>query len=116
MLEKARKHPFKELLCRNVEEPLAFQEPFDAAICVGVFDFIRQKAALISEVCKNLRSGAPFGLTLPEDGSTTSFINGDIAIFTKCGFRVARHERFFGYSDSQTAQDVYYHGFLLIKI
>jgi hypothetical protein len=116
MLEKAKNHPFKELLCRNVEEPLGFDHLFHAAICVGVFDFIRHKAGLIKEVCRNLIPGSPFGLTLPEDGPAITFVNSYVNIFAKCGFMVARHERFFGYSDSKTAEDVYYHGFLLIKI
>ena len=40
MLDKALQFPFKELKCTNIQQEFGFDILFDAAICVGVMDFV----------------------------------------------------------------------------
>ncbi|KAI8810729.1 S-adenosyl-L-methionine-dependent methyltransferase [Cladochytrium replicatum] len=116
MLERARKHPFKQVRCQDVEAPLEFDEPFNAIVCIGVMDFIKNPSALLSEISKRLYPGPAscFGVTLPESGDLNAFtLPQMMTLVEDAGFQVARHEQLFGYKDSQTGEIAYYHGFLL---
>ena len=109
MLDVARSFPFKSLHLRNVEEPFNLGLKFHAAVSVGLLDFIVDKRRLLFEVALHLHPGAIFGLTLPESDDLEAFQQD----YKDAGFTVLKHEKLFGYSDSKTGQDVFYHGFLL---
>lgn len=112
MLDVARSYPFKSLHLRNVEEPFSLGVKFHAAVSVGLLDFIIDKRRLLFEVALHLHSGAIFGLTLPESDDLDALKQFQ-QNYKDAGFTALRHEKLFGYSDSKTGQDVYYHGFLL---
>jgi hypothetical protein len=59
-----------------------------------------------------------FGLTLPErhpHSDLSSFSRSEMEqLLRECGFWVERHERFMGYTDSQSGNIQYYHGWLCV--
>ncbi|KAJ3156426.1 hypothetical protein HDU89_004208 [Geranomyces variabilis] len=125
MLEKAKKYPFRSLICQDIESPLPFlsstNNHFDAVICVGVIDFISNPAALLTTVRNALTpsshggGGACFGLTIPQSGELNAYGSDDAvrALVEAAGFVVLKHELIFGYEDSETKEVVHYHGLLL---
>ncbi|KAI8823703.1 S-adenosyl-L-methionine-dependent methyltransferase [Fimicolochytrium jonesii] len=117
MLEKAKQFPFQELRCQDIEAPLPYDEPFDAVVCVGVMDFIRSPQALLEKVAKSMRpnEGCCFGLTIPESGDLNKFNNDELTkLVHDSGFKILKHNRIFGYKDSETDDCVQYHGLLLM--
>ncbi|KAJ3286990.1 hypothetical protein HK104_008796 [Borealophlyctis nickersoniae] len=115
MLEKAKLLPFKELICQDVERPLPFNRTtFDAIVCVGVMDFIRNPTVVLNDVSLILKESGEgcFGVTFPDPQFSRSEVE---ALFRQTGFLIERHERFFGYKDSQSGESVYYHGYLLTQ-
>ncbi|KAJ3171930.1 hypothetical protein HDU87_008180 [Geranomyces variabilis] len=121
MLEKAKKYPFRSLICQDIESPLPFlsstHKTFDAVICVGVIDFISDPAALLTTVRNALSPsrGSCFGLTIPQSGDLNAFGSDDAVreLVEDAGFVVLKHELIFGYEDSETKEVIHYHGLLL---
>ncbi len=116
MLEKARAYPFKDLVLQNVEEPWRVPGPFDIIVCVGVFDFIREPGPFLAQAYAAMHKGGRgcFGLTFPESGLMAKYsVKRCQALLAQHGFFIERHQRFFGYLDSETGETVHYHGFLL---
>ncbi|TPX58353.1 hypothetical protein PhCBS80983_g03204 [Powellomyces hirtus] len=116
MLEKAKRYPFYDLRCQDIEATLPYDRPFDAVICVGVIDFIKSPRKLFDSVAKCLKgnSSGCFGLTLPESGGLNKFSDEELAkLVAAGGFKMLKHDRIFGYEDSETKDVVRYHGLLL---
>ncbi len=67
MVKRAAYHPFKRLVCQDIETELPVSdEEFDAVILLGVLDFVEDPAALLDQVHKKLRNGGLCGLTAPQ--------------------------------------------------
>ncbi len=121
MIKEAQKHPFERLLCQNLEETLAVEDgEFDAAILLGVMEFIHQPLSLFSEVRRCLKKGGLFGLTIPKKLSIAQEQKLDIftytqktseRLFAQTGFRIAYREEFPGFVSDGIA--VHYEGYLL---
>ncbi|KAJ3014402.1 hypothetical protein HKX48_005180 [Thoreauomyces humboldtii] len=99
----------------DVETAFPYDRPFDAVICVGVMDFIKHPQKLFAAVAKSLRkSGGCFGVTLPESGELNTFSEEELLKLADAnGFKLVKHDRFFGYEDSESKVVVRYHGILL---
>jgi SAM-dependent methyltransferase len=51
MIERARKLPFQKLVSQNLEKPLRVKDlSFDAAVMVGVMEYIDDPAAVLGQV------------------------------------------------------------------
>lgn len=70
MIERARKLPFKKLIAQNLEKPLRVKDQsFDAAVMVGVMEYIDDPAAVLKQVRSKLKPEGIFGLTFPHKSS-----------------------------------------------
>jgi SAM-dependent methyltransferase len=114
MLDRARLLPYKALKCVNIEESLAFDDYFDAIICVGVFEFIRDIHSLLQRISASMNDGGVFGFTMPV--GTFKIFNEFISMADSCGLKLIKCEQFFGYKDSGTNESVEYNGILLKKV
>src|SRR5919206_4576081 len=73
MIERAGRLPFRKLICQNLEKELKVKDlSFDAAVMVGVMEYIEDPAALLARVRRKLRPGGVFGLTVPQRSSLYS--------------------------------------------
>jgi hypothetical protein len=122
MLKQAEKRGYNELLAHDLEvypyPDVVSCSLFDAVVCVGVMDFIRDPATFLSYSRTLLRGEqSVLGITLPEQhdhSDLSSFSENDMrSLFQKTGFKVERHERFMGYKDSKSGMIQYYHGWIL---
>jgi ubiquinone/menaquinone biosynthesis C-methylase UbiE len=114
MLDKAKKLPFKSLHCQNLEESLQVDSAtFDAVVCVGVFDFIIRKKAVLNEISRLLKIGGVAGITVPDSASHKGGIEEYLC---QANLKVIKSERFFGYRDSTTGEVVNFWGLFLKKI
>ncbi|KAL7749888.1 hypothetical protein RI367_004764 [Sorochytrium milnesiophthora] len=140
MLEHARRRSFASLTCHDIQEPLPFEDAsFDAAVCIGVMDFVASPQTLLRHIARVLKRqgvvqgqqpGGLLGVTFPERHAasdlnawtrneieeqllalnTTADANGDSKSPV---WRVERHQRLLGYKDSEDGHVTYYHAYLL---
>src|SRR5215212_4910528 len=70
MIERAGRLPYKKLICQDLEKKLRVRdESFDAAVMIGVMEYLDDPAALFKQVEKKLVGGGVFGLTVPQKSS-----------------------------------------------
>jgi len=119
MIERASKLPFRKLICQNLEKDLRVRNrSFDAAVMVGVMEYIDDPAALLSRVSKKLRRGGVFGLTVPQKSSLysesglRSYYKKEIEpAMTGAGYRIIGCERILGIEDC--GRRTYYWNYVL---
>lgn len=104
MIERARRLPFQKLISQNLEKPLRVKEQsFDAAVMIGVLEYINNPVALLTQVRRKLRPAGIFGLTFPQKSSwytesgLKSYYKKEIEpVIREVGFRVIECERILG--------------------
>ncbi len=105
MVAKARRRPFKKLLCQNLEAPLPLEaDCFDAVVALGVMEFIHAPERFLREVRRVLKPGGVFALTVPRDRPAQSRLpvrnyrqSEAEALLVATGFEMLSCERFLGY-------------------
>lgn len=113
MLEKARKLPFTNLKQQNIES-FPLPSPYDAVICIGVIDFIREPLLLFQEVKRIINTNGLFGFTAPNSGDLNRFSKSELVdLAIQAQFKVLEYDLFHGYNDSSSNEAVKYHGMLL---
>lgn len=121
MIEKARKLPYQQLICQSLEEPLPLRRGYyDAAMMLGVMEFIQNPAAVFAEVSRVLKPKGLFGITVPEKlpkaveekvGIRTYQLTDVEKAFATAGFGVLYSESFQGFVSQ--GETVPYRGYLL---
>lgn len=121
MIEKCRLLPYTSLYCQSLESPLPFQDSsFDAAIMVGVMEFIQNPEGFLKEVFRILKPNHYFALTIPvklpaekeEKLEILTFEPNAIeALFKKTGFILLHQEIFQGFI--YLDETIQYKGYLL---
>ena len=104
MLKRAGRLPFQRLICQNLEKSLRVKDlSFDAAVMVGVMEYINDPAALLAQVRRKLRRGGVFGLTVPQRSSwysesgLRSFYKKEMEpVMIEGGYRIIECERIVG--------------------
>jgi ubiquinone/menaquinone biosynthesis C-methylase UbiE len=119
MIDQAKQHPFQKLLCQSLEAPLPLDSAcFDAAVALGVLEFIQSPARFLQEVHRVLKPGGCFALTVPRDCPAESSLpvrsyrqREAEELLTAAGFAILSCESFLGYElDGERIQ---YWGYLL---
>jgi predicted TPR repeat methyltransferase len=121
MIERARRLPYKKLICQNLEAPLRVKDnSFDAVVMIGVMEYINDPKSLFEEVRSKLDEGGVFGLTVPKktkwysDAGLRSYYKKEMEpIFLKSGFKIITCEEFLG--TEEDGVQVYYWNYLLRK-
>lgn len=73
MIERAGRLPYRKLICQDLEKSLRVKDmSFDAAVMIGVLEYINDPFALLARVRGKLRRGGVFGLTVPQRSSLYS--------------------------------------------
>jgi ubiquinone/menaquinone biosynthesis C-methylase UbiE len=119
MIDKARRLPFQKLICQNLEKKLRVKDQsFDAAVMIGIMEYIENPAALFEQVRRKLKRGGIFGLTLPQKSSwytesgLRSYYKKDIEpVMLEVGFRIIECERILGLE--QYGRRAYYWNYVL---
>lgn len=121
MIERCKALHFEELFCQSLEAPLPSQNrQFDAAIMLGVMEFIQKPAALFQEVARVLKEKGLFGITVPKKlsrsleeklGILTWNLFEIEPLFKKAGFHILHSESFQGFIHE--GEIVPYQGYLL---
>lgn len=121
MIEQCAKLPFKNLICQSVEDPLPFEDmQFDAAIMLGVMEFIENPLGVFHEIARLLKPGALFGITVPkrlppEIEAKLDIITYDLfkieSLFAQAGFLIRYTEEFQGFIYQD--EIIQYQGYLL---
>jgi predicted TPR repeat methyltransferase len=104
MIERARKLPYQKLLCRNLEKRLRVRDKsFDAAVMVGVMDYLDDPAVILREVRKKLVDEGVFGFTVPQksawysESGLSSYYRKEIEpIIKDVGFTILESEKIVG--------------------
>lgn len=104
MIERARKLPYKKLFCQNLEKSLRVKDnSFDAAVMVGVMEYLDDPTAVLREVRKKLVDRGVFGLTVPQKSSwyseygLRSYYRNEIEpTMTGLGFTILECEKIVG--------------------
>ena len=123
MVARARRLSYDRLVCQDLEQPLDVPESsFDAAVCFGVTEFIRDTQVFFGRVARALKPGGVFGVTLPkllpEDSKLDirQFSRSEAeGLFARTGFVVLEFDEFFGYSKRDVGEDVFHLGFVVQK-
>lgn len=109
MLKEARKHPYKKLICQDLERPLLVKDQFfDIIVLTGVMEFIEKPLSLFFEIKKKLKKEGVFALTVPQKFPKTSYLRTKLKrksyskrdierIFAKSGFRLIKRKSILGY-------------------
>jgi predicted TPR repeat methyltransferase len=102
----AGQHPYRQLLCQSLEEPLPFVDAaFDGAVLIGVMEFIKQPERLFQEIHRLLNNAGLLGVTFPHASSETAtklgihtYAEGDVErLLASSGFRIRHSESFQGF-------------------
>jgi SAM-dependent methyltransferase len=121
MIDRARKLPYKKLLCQNLEKSLRVKDKsFDAAVMVGVMDYLDDPAIVLSEVRKKLVEDGVFGLTVPQksawysESGLSSYYRKEIEpIIERVGFTILECEKIVGVEDY--GERAYYRNYIVRK-
>lgn len=121
MIERARKLPYRSLLCQNLEKSLRVKdESFDAAIMVGVVDYLDDPAVVLREVKKKLVDQGVFGFTVPQksawysESGLSSYYRKEIEpIIEGVGFTILETEKIVGVEDY--GKRAYYRNYVVRK-
>lgn len=107
MIERAGKLPFQKLICQNLEKPLRVKDQsFDAAVMIGVTDYLDNPAVVLEQVRRKLRQGGIFGLTIPQKSSwyresgLSSYYKKEVEpMMREAGFEILECERILGVAE-----------------
>lgn len=121
MIERARKLPYQKLLCQNLETRLRVRDKsFDAAVMVGVVDYLDDPANILAEVRKKLVDDGVFGLTVPQKSAwyseygLSSYYRKEIEPIIKgVGFAILECEKIVGVEEY--GRRTYYRNYILRK-
>lgn len=119
MIERAGRLPYRRLICQNLEKSLRVKNlSFDAAVMIGVMEYIDDPAALLARVRGKLRRGGIFGLTVPQRSSMyseaglRSYYKKEIEpAMMGVGYRIIECERIVGIEEG--ARRTYYWNYVL---
>lgn len=119
MIERAGRLPFRRLICQDLEKSLRVKDlSFDAAVMIGVMEYINDPAALLARVRSKLRRGGVFGLTVPQRSSLysehglRSYYKKEVEpAMTEAGYRIIECERIVGIEEG--ARRTYYWNYIL---
>ena len=119
MIERAGRLPFRKLICQDLEKELRVRDlSFDAAVMVGVTEYINDPAALLARVRRKLRRGGVFGLTVPQRSSLyseaglRSYYRKEMEpVMTGGGYRIIGCERIVGIEEG--GRRTYYWNYVL---
>ena len=104
MIERAGRLPFQKLICQDLEKNLRVTDlSFDAAVMIGVMEYINNPAALLKQVRRKLRRDGVFGLTIPqrssgyrESGLRSYYKKEMEPVMIEAGYRIIECERIVG--------------------
>lgn len=121
MIERARKLPYKKLLYQNLEKSLRVRdESFDAAVMVGVLEYMDSPDVILEQVRNKLVEAGIFGLTVPQksawysESGLSSYYRQEIEpIMTRLGFTILECEKIVGVEDY--GRRAYYRNYVLAK-
>ncbi|MFA6119053.1 MAG: methyltransferase domain-containing protein [Parachlamydiales bacterium] len=123
MIQRAQKLPFQRLFCMSLETDLPFNDKeFDAAVLLGVMEFINDPKALFKEIFRVLKNHGIFGLSIPaklprdkeEKLEIFTYDKESIEkVFQSAGFSIKHCEKILGFTSS--GEVVEYYGYLLKK-
>jgi SAM-dependent methyltransferase len=107
MIERARKLPFQKLIAQNLEKPLRVKDlSFDAAVMVGVLEYIDNPAPILEQVKRKLRPEGIFGVTFPaksswytESGLKSYYKKEVEPMVREAGFTIIECERILGVAE-----------------
>jgi SAM-dependent methyltransferase len=107
MIERARKLPFQKLIAQNLEKPLRVKDlSFDAAVMVGVLEYIDDPAPILEQVERKLRPEGIFGVTFPaksswytESGLKSYYKKEVEPMVREAGFTIIECERILGVAE-----------------
>lgn len=119
MIERAGRLPFRKLICQDLEKSLRVKDlSFDAAVMIGVMEYIDDPAALLARVRGKLRRGGVFGLTVPQRSSLyseaglRSYYKKEIEpAMAGAGYRIMECERIIGIEEG--VRRTYYWNYVL---
>lgn len=114
MLSIAKKHPFAELICQNLEDDLNTEISFEAVVCVGVTDFIKDVSGLLQKIKLRLAPEGCISMSIPANGDNSFDEVGIKKIMAMNGFKIEKIQRIFGYVDTTTGEDFFYYIVVLI--
>ena len=121
MVHRARKLPYTKVIQQDLESPWRVRDhSFDAAVMVGVMEYIIYPQVLLRQVHDKLVSGGVFGLTVPHknklyetDGLKSYYAKEIVPVIVKSGFEIAMSQKTLGYIDE--GRKVFYWNYLLRK-
>lgn len=121
MIERARKLPYRKLVRQNLEKSLRVRDrSFDAAVMVGVMEYLDHPAGILAEVKKKLVDDGVFGLTVPQKSAwyseygLSSYYRKEIEPIIKgVGFAILECEKIVGVEEY--GRRTYYRNYILRK-
>ncbi|HKP10535.1 MAG TPA: class I SAM-dependent methyltransferase, partial [Blastocatellia bacterium] len=121
MIERASRLPYKKLICQNLEKRWRVpDQSFDAAVMIGVMEYIDDPAAVLAQARRKLVDGGLFGLTVPHksrwfaDSDLKSYYRKEIEpVMTAAGFDIVEQEKIIGVEEEN--ERAYYRNYLLKK-
>lgn len=121
MIVEAGKLPFSNLITQDIEARLQVRSrSFDAAVMVGVTEFIKNLQALLNEIRRVLKKGGLLALTIPQKSPSRRIRSYEQEeaekIFANAGYAILDHAYFKAYQP-QSIEDpgIFHHGYLLRK-
>jgi predicted TPR repeat methyltransferase len=119
MVRRARKLPYKKVIQQDLESPWRVKDQsFDAAVMIGVMEYIIYPQVLLRQVRDKLVPGGVFGLTVPrknklyeQDGLKSYYAKEIVPVIDKAGFEVMMSEKTLGYQDQ--GRKIMYWNYLL---
>jgi len=122
MVRRARKLPYKKVIQQDLESPWRVKDgSFDAAVMLGVMEYIIYPGVLLRQVHDKLVPGGVFGLTVPhksqvyeKDGLKSYYPKEIVAVIVRSGLEVLMSEKTLGYEDE--GRKILYWNYLLGKL
>jgi SAM-dependent methyltransferase len=121
MVRRARKLPYKKVIQQDLESRWRVKDDsFDAAVMLGVMEYIIYPHVLLRQVHDKLVPGGLFGFTVPhksalyeKDGLKSYYAKEIRPVTVKSGFEILRSEKTLGYVDD--GDKVVYWNYLVRK-
>jgi len=121
MVQRARKLPYKKVIQQDLESRWRVKDAsFDAAVMLGVMEYIIYPHVLLRQVHDKLVPGGLFGFTVPhksalyeKDGLKSYYAKEIRPVIVKSGFEILGSEKTLGYVDE--GDKVVYWNYLVRK-
>lgn len=120
MIEVAKARSFEKLICQSIEEDFDVpDETFDAAIAIGVMEFIKFPGKFLERISEKLKVDGICGLTVPKPADSKLDIlsyskDNFLALIDMRLFSLIEVAEFFGYE--KQGERVEYNAFFLRRI